>query len=84
VLDTNPRIALVEVQGHTDSDGSEAMNLDLSQRRSEAVRDYLIAKGIDGARLVARGYGEGVAIDTNATAAGKANNRRVEFHIVGE
>jgi OOP family OmpA-OmpF porin len=83
VLETNPRMTLVEIQGHTDSDGADAANLTLSQGRAEAVRDYLIAKGIDGARLVARGYGEGVPLESNATAAGKATNRRVEFHIVG-
>lgn len=69
----------VEIQGHTDSRGSDAYNLRLSQERAEAVRTYLIGRGIAANRLTARGYGETVPIDTNRTAGGRAANRRVEF-----
>ena len=78
----HPDIAKVEVQGHTDSDASEEFNLDLSQRRAQAVLDYLVAQGVEPGRMTAMGYGEGKPIDTNETPEGKAKNRRVEFHIV--
>ncbi len=71
----------VRIEGHTDSDGSESSNLTLSQARADAVRRYLIDSGIEGSRLVSVGYGETQPIDTNRTASGKANNRRVEFRI---
>lgn len=82
VLNKYPDIARIEVAGHTDSDASEEHNLDLSQRRAEAVVEYLVGKGVDRSRLIARGYGEGTPIDTNDTDEGKANNRRVEFTIL--
>ena len=75
-------LSRIEVAGHTDSDASEEHNLDLSQRRAEAVVDYLVDKGVERSRLIAKGYGEGSPIDTNETDEGKANNRRVEFNIV--
>jgi outer membrane protein OmpA-like peptidoglycan-associated protein len=75
-------IKLVEVQGHTDSDGPDDYNVDLSQRRSEQVRKYLIDKGVAAERLVAKGYGESKPIDTNRTPAGRAKNRRVQFMIL--
>ena len=82
VMLDHPDILLVEVAGHTDSDGSDESNLDLSQRRAEPVRDYLIGRGVDPDRLVAKGYGEEVPIDTNKTNQGKAKNRRVEFTML--
>jgi len=69
----------VEIGGHTDSSGAAAHNLELSQRRAEAVKNYLEAKGIDGSRLKAKGYGETKPIADNKTAEGKAKNRRVEL-----
>ncbi len=78
VLRDFPDITL-EVQGHTDSRGSDAYNLRLSQARAEAVRTYLIDKGIAPNRLAARGYGEGCPIASNRTREGRAANRRVEF-----
>ena len=73
----------VKIEGHTDSDGSDSANLRLSQARAEAVREYLISRGTVGSiRLSAEGFGEAQPIDTNRTAAGKANNRRVEFKIL--
>lgn len=68
-----------ELQGHTDADGSEAYNLGLSQRRADAVKAYIVDKGIDGARINAKGYGESQPVADNNTAAGKAANRRVLF-----
>lgn len=72
----------VVIEGHTDSDGSDAANLDLSQRRAASVRQYLIGKGIDPAKLEPMGFGESQPISSNETADGKAQNRRVEFKIV--
>lgn len=72
-----------EIAGHTDSDASDAYNLDLSQRRVEAVLRALAARDVDTAGYVARGYGESRPIASNATAAGKAQNRRVEFLPLG-
>ena len=72
----------VEIGGHTDAQGSQTANLTLSQSRAAAVRDYLIAQGIDGARLFAEGYGEFAPVADNATAEGRAKNRRVEFKIM--
>ena len=82
VLRAYDSIRLVEVQGHTDSDGSDDKNLTLSQDRAESVRQYLIDKGVMDDRLSARGYGESMPIDTNASDEGKANNRRVEFVVL--
>jgi outer membrane protein OmpA-like peptidoglycan-associated protein len=81
VLLENPQILAVEVQGHTDSDGNDRYNRDLSQRRVNAVEVYLIAKGIDTSRLVPKGYGESKPIAPNDTDEGRAQNRRVEFKI---
>jgi outer membrane protein OmpA-like peptidoglycan-associated protein len=67
------------VEGHTDSDGDEAFNLELSKRRAKTVMDKLISMGIDASRLKYTGWGESKPIDNNATPEGKANNRRVEF-----
>jgi OOP family OmpA-OmpF porin len=70
----------VEVGGHTDALGSEAANLKLSQARADAVREYLIGKGVPAARITAMGYGEGKPVANDATAAGRAANRRVELN----
>ena len=72
----------IEIGGHTDNVGSAASNLKLSQERANSVRDYLITKGIDSARLVAKGYGMSQPIADNKTAAGKAENRRTEVTIL--
>ncbi|MBM4117542.1 hypothetical protein FJ251_07305, partial [bacterium] len=90
VLDTVARSLLaypevrIEIQGHTDSAGSAASNEALSLRRAEAVRDYLIGQGVAAARLRAVGYGERFPIASNSTAAGQAENRRVEVHRLGD
>jgi len=69
----------VEIGGHTDASGSAAHNLDLSQRRAESVKAYLVSKGIDPSRLTAKGYGKTKPIADNKTKEGKAKNRRVEL-----
>ncbi len=71
----------VEIQGHTDSIGSAAYNLNLSQRRAEAVKAYLISKGVSASVLTAKGYGKAKPIASNDTAEGRAQNRRVAFEI---
>lgn len=69
----------VEVAGHTDSRGRDAYNQRLSARRANAVRDYLIGKGIDADRLSAKGYGESMPVADNNTEEGRYKNRRVEL-----
>lgn len=73
---------LVDVYGHTDSTGSDAHNLDLSQRRALAVATYLNAQGTDSRRFSIVGYGASRPIATNATAEGRAQNRRVEIELL--
>jgi outer membrane protein OmpA-like peptidoglycan-associated protein len=69
------------VEGHTDSQGTDAHNLDLSQRRAESVRAALLARGYDASRVQAVGIGEARPVADNNTAEGRANNRRVEIII---
>jgi outer membrane protein OmpA-like peptidoglycan-associated protein len=71
----------VEIVGHTDSTGRAERNMELSRERATAVRQYLVDKGIDGERLVARGAGPNEPIATNKTKEGRAENRRTEFKI---
>lgn len=82
VLVKHPEILKVEIAGHTDSTGNAAKNVKLSQERAAAVVSWLVAKGIDSGRLVARGYGPERPIADNTTEEGKATNRRVEFNIL--
>jgi outer membrane protein OmpA-like peptidoglycan-associated protein len=70
----------VEVAGHTDSRGSDAYNMDLSLRRAESVKNYLVTKGIPADRLVIKGYGESQPVADNATDEGRFQNRRVELN----
>lgn len=72
------------VEGHTDSQGSDAYNQGLSQRRADAVREYLVQKGYPADRIQARGKGEGSPMAKNSSAEGRANNRRVEIVIERE
>jgi outer membrane protein OmpA-like peptidoglycan-associated protein len=69
------------IEGHTDSTGSDSYNLELSQRRAEAVRNFLSSYGISADRILARGYGESYPVTTNTTEAGRQQNRRVEVVI---
>ncbi|MBD3636248.1 MAG: OmpA family protein [Crocinitomicaceae bacterium] len=72
----------IEIGGHTDSDGDEASNQQLSQKRADAVKAYLVKKGIAAGRISAVGYGELKPVASNATAEGKALNRRTEVKII--
>ena len=72
------------IEGHTDSDGSNALNQTLSENRAAAVRNYLIENGISTDRLKSTGYGETKPIASNKTAKGKAENRRVEISLIKE
>ena len=72
------------VEGHTDSDGSNALNQTLSENRAAAVKNYLIENGIEAGRLRSTGFGETKPIATNKTAKGKAENRRVEVTLIKE
>ena len=82
-LRAHPNLKL-EVAGHTDAAGDDAFNLYLSQRRAEAVRTFLVDKGINPEHLQARGYGEQQPVADNAAAEGRADNRRVELVRIGE
>ncbi len=78
ILKRNDAVNLT-VEGHTDSDGDDVYNLELSQKRTESVKSYLISKGVSADRLTAIGYGETKPVADNKNAAGKAKNRRVEL-----
>lgn len=71
----------IEISGHTDNTGSDERNTELSQQRADAVKAYLVKKGIAKERMVAVGYGSEEPIDDNETAQGRSRNRRVEFKI---
>jgi outer membrane protein OmpA-like peptidoglycan-associated protein len=73
----------IEIGGHTDSDGKDAANQALSERRAQAVLAYMKDKGVDITRVTAVGYGETKPIAENITKAGKAQNRRIEFKVSG-
>ena len=79
VLKVNPDVN-VEVQGHTDNVGDPDYNVGLSERRANAVRDYMISKGIPSSRLRAKGYGMTRPHFSNDSEQGRALNRRVELH----
>ena len=80
VLNTYPDTN-IEVQGHTDSKGTEAYNQTLSERRSKAVSDYILTRGIKTGRVTPKGFGETLPEYDNETEEGRAQNRRVEFLI---
>ena len=76
--------ARIEVQAHTDSRGSAAYNLNLSDRRAASVKAYLIELGVESATLQSQGYGENQPIESNDTGIGRAKNRRVELKPLDE
>ena len=79
ILKENPALK-IEITGHTDSDGNDDLNLDLSGRRAISVKNYLVSQfQIDASRIQTAGKGETMPIESNATPQGKAKNRRVEF-----
>ena len=73
---------MIELSGHTDNVGSDAANQNLSQRRAQAVRAYLVSRSVDDSRVTAIGYGASRPVESNSTKAGRANNRRTEFEII--
>lgn len=79
-LRDNPERRL-DIEGHTDSVGSDSLNLALSQQRAESVRAALVQRGVDGARIATKGLGKAVPVASNATAEGRQRNRRVEIVI---
>ena len=82
IIQQHGEIARIRVEGHTDNVGAAAYNKDLSQRRAAAVVEYLVSKGVARDRLVPVGYGFERPVASNATALGRAKNRRVEFTIL--
>ena len=81
VIAAHPEMPVIVIEGHTDNTGNAQLNREVSQLRAEAVRDYLIKKGIPTGRLQARGYGPDRPLAPNITPAGRAKNRRVEFRL---
>ena len=80
LLNENPSLK-VEIEGHTDNVGSEQYNNNLSQKRADAVKNYLVEKGIAESRLKSRGYGFTKPIADNSTEEGRAKNRRTQIRI---
>jgi OmpA-OmpF porin, OOP family len=72
----------VEISGHTDNSGSDPYNLQLSQRRAQAVYDHLVANGIDPKRLSPKGYGATRPLADNSSEEGRQKNRRIEFKLI--
>jgi OmpA-OmpF porin, OOP family len=82
-MENRPTLS-IEISGHTDSVGPEQYNLGLSERRAEAVAEYLRSKGIANDRLIVKYYGETVPVEPNTTVEGRSKNRRVDFKITNE
>ena len=82
-LIANPQVR-IQITGHTDATGSRQRNIDLSLARALAVRAYLAQKGVAPSRMEARGMGPDQPIATNQTAAGRAQNRRVEINVIND
>ncbi len=78
------KLTVIEIAGHTDNVGEDSDNLILSQQRADAVRSFLVSKGIDAKRVTAKGYGESQPVSTNETVEGKQKNRRTEVRIISE
>ena len=81
-MKSNPQVKRIRIEGHTDDVGGSKKNMELSQARAEAVRNFLIRKGVEPDRLQAVGYGDTRPLDKRKTADARAKNRRVEFIIV--
>jgi outer membrane protein OmpA-like peptidoglycan-associated protein len=77
---THKKSVRIEIAGHTDNVGDKKANKTLSQKRADAVRAYLVSKGIDGARITAVGYGDAKPVAPNTTPEGRQENRRIEAH----
>jgi len=81
VLNEYPKLR-VEISGHTDNVGTREKNLDLSKKRAESVKDYLVSKGVAAERIETRGAGPDEPVDSNTTGAGRQRNRRIEFKLI--
>ena len=81
VIQENPHVQRISIEGHASDEGDDAYNLTLSKARAEAVRAYLVKKGVAADRLSATGYGETRPLVANDSAASREKNRRVEFNI---
>jgi outer membrane protein OmpA-like peptidoglycan-associated protein len=79
---TKYKTAKFSIEGHTDSTGSSKTNLELSNKRANAVKNYLVSKGVSASNLTAQGYGEDKPIASNRTSKGRAENRRVDVKLV--
>jgi outer membrane protein OmpA-like peptidoglycan-associated protein len=75
---THKKTARLEISGHTDNAGKKAANKKLSQQRADAIRDYLVSKGVEAGRIKAVGYGDEKPIAPNDTSEGRQKNRRIE------
>src|SRR4029077_9265323 len=75
----SPRKEHIAVEGHTDNKGNDGYNMELSQKRADAVRDFLVTRGIPSDRIRAVGYGKARPLSDNSKPDGRANNRRVEI-----
>ena len=82
MLQDNPQIEVIQIEGHTDSTGGAKRNRELSQERAESVLAYIADKGVEKKRMRAKGFGPDKPIADNATPEGREANRRVEFNIV--
>lgn len=80
---SNPSMK-IEVAGHTDNDGNDIYNMRLSQKRADAVKQYLEKKGVTSSRILSKGYGETSPMDDNSTEQVKARNRRTEVRVISE
>ena len=81
-LNEHPEVKRVQIEGHTDKKAPKAYNLKLSQKRADAVKAYLLSKGIPAKRLTVKAFGETKPIASNKTEEGRAKNRRVDFRIL--
>jgi outer membrane protein OmpA-like peptidoglycan-associated protein len=83
VLKARPEVK-IRIEGHTDSRGGMSHNMKLSQQRADSVKQFLVGQGVDPSRMESRGFGPTQAIADNRTAAGREQNRRVEFIITSQ
>ena len=83
VLKQNPQLKRLRIEGHRDN-AERIFGLRISNTRAKVVREYLISRGIEAARLEAQGYGDSRPLEANTTRQGRARNRRVDFHVIQE
>ena len=82
LLKKNTWVKKIQVEGHTDDRGNDASNMDLSERRANSVKKFMLDNGLEAGRLSAKGFGETKPIVSNKTRKGRAQNRRVDFIIL--